>query len=58
MPRSPEQIAEYAAKLDHFAELLSRDTPMPTIAYRMGIGRGAAHRLLGELRAKFGWQAQ
>jgi hypothetical protein len=58
MARSAQQIADHQAKLDRFAELLSLDIPMPTIAERLGIGRGAAHHLLAELRAKYGWQAQ
>lgn len=58
MPRSPQQIADYAARLDRFAELLSLDVPMPQIAQRLGASRGGAHRMLGELRRKYGWQAQ
>ena len=45
-------------RLDHFAELLSRDIPIPQIAERMGIGRGAAHALLKKLRDRLGDQAQ
>ncbi|MGJ0508908.1 MAG: hypothetical protein ACR652_17630 [Methylocystis sp.] len=40
MPRSTQQQADYAAKLDRFAELLSLDIPMPLIAQRLGTSRG------------------
>jgi len=57
MPRSPQQIADYAAKMDKFAELLSLDLPIPVIADRMCIPSGSAYVLLGQLRAKYGWQS-
>lgn len=58
MARSPKQTIDYAERLDRFAELLSLDIPMPAIAQRIGTSRGGAHRLLGVLREKYGWQAQ
>ena len=58
MPQSPQQIADCAAQLDRFAELLSLDLKTPEIAERMGIRRPRASQLLGKLRAKYGWQAQ
>jgi len=58
MPRSPHQLAEEAATLDRFAELLSLDLATPEIAERMGIRRTRASQLLGKLKAKFGEQAQ
>ena len=58
MPRSTQQISDYEARLDRFAELLSLDIPIPEIRQRMGLGKGHAYNLLGKLRAKFGWQAQ
>jgi hypothetical protein len=57
MARSPEQIADYHAKLDHFAELLSLDIPVWLIGQRMGLSRGNAYKLVADLRAKYGWQA-
>ena len=58
MPRSPQQITDAQARPDKFAELLSLDIPIPTIAYRMGIGKGVAFALMKKLRQKYGWQAQ
>ena len=58
MPRSPQQIADYAAKMDRFAELLSLDLTTPEIAERMGMKRPRASQMLGILRAKYGWQAE
>ena len=49
--------AAAAEKLDRFAELLSLDLPIPVIADRMCIPSGSAYVLLGQLRAKYGWQS-
>lgn len=46
------------ARLDQFAELLSRDIPIPAICQRMGIGRGAGYALLTKLRTRLGVQAK
>jgi hypothetical protein len=40
MPHSPQQQADYTTKLDHFAELLSLDIPIPDIRQRMGLTKG------------------
>jgi hypothetical protein len=58
MPRSAQQIQDYADRLDRFAELLSLDIPIREIAERMGIRPARASQLLIELRKKLGWQAQ
>jgi DNA-binding transcriptional regulator LsrR (DeoR family) len=58
MPQSPQQIAATKDRLNRFAELLSLDLTTPEIAERMGIRRARASQLLGELRRKYGWQAQ
>lgn len=57
MPQSPQQIADYRTKLDRFAELLSLDIPVYIIGQRMGLSRGNAHKLMADLRAKYGRQA-
>lgn len=41
-----------------FAELLSLDLSMTTIAARLEIGRGTAHKMLDKLKAKYGAQAE
>lgn len=58
MAHSAQNIADYEAKLDRFAELMSLDIPIPQICERMGIPRGSAYRLLMDLRRRLGWQAQ
>ena len=58
MPRSATQAADYAARLDHFAELLSQDIPLPTIRQRLGLTNSAAQGLMLRLRKSLGWQAQ
>ena len=58
MPRSARQIAAAAERLDRFAELVSLDIPIPQIAERMGIGKGAAYAIMMKLRAKYGSQAR
>jgi hypothetical protein len=58
MPRSARQIAAASERLDRFAELLSLDIPIARIAERMGIHTTAAHGLMAQLRAKYGWQAK
>jgi hypothetical protein len=58
MPRSAQQIQDYADRLDRFAELLSLEIPIREIAERMGIRPARASQLLIELRKKLGWQAQ
>lgn len=58
MPRSPQQIADYAAKMDRFAELVSLNLPLTAVAERLCITKGAACRMMCELRAKYGWQAE
>lgn len=58
MPRSAQQIADDAARLDRFAELLSLDLPMTVIRRRMGLSNGAAQGLMHRLRKRLGWQAQ
>jgi hypothetical protein len=58
MPHSPQRQADYSAKLDRFAELLSLDIPIPDIRQRMGLTKGNAYKLIADLRAKYGWQAQ
>lgn len=57
MPRSFQQMEAHEAKLDRFADLLSRDIPIPRIAESMSIGRGAAHILLRIIRDRLGPQA-
>jgi hypothetical protein len=49
---SPEET------LDRFAELLSLDLSLTTIAERMNMRRTRATQLLMKLRARLGWQAQ
>jgi DNA-binding IclR family transcriptional regulator len=46
-----------AARLDHFAELLSQDIPVPQIAERLGIGKGAAYALKMKLERMYGGPA-
>lgn len=58
MAHSAQNIADYEAKLDRFAELLSLDIPIPQICERMGIPKGSAYRLTMDLRRRLGWQAQ
>ena len=58
MPRSPQQIAEYRAKLDKFAELLSLDLDMLTIRERMGLTNGRAQAMMCQIRSELGWQAR
>lgn len=58
MAHSPQQIADYHAKLDHFAELLSRGLSIPQIRERMGIPNGSAQKLMLAIRTQLGWQAQ
>lgn len=52
-----QQIAA-EQRLDHFAELLSRDIPLTHIAQRMGIRTPRASQLLMTLRARLGPQAR
>lgn len=42
-----------ADRLDRFAELVSQDIPIPQIAERMGIGKGAAYSLMMKLRGMY-----
>lgn len=58
MAHSPQQIIDYAERLNHFAELLSREIPVRQICERMGVRKGQGYRWLGEIRAGLGWQAQ
>jgi hypothetical protein len=43
-------------RLDKFAELVSRDIPIPEICQRMSIGKGAGYALMGKLRSMYGEQ--
>ena len=47
-----------AERLDRFAELLSLDIPVPDIAERMCIGKGAAYALKMKLEALYGGPAR
>lgn len=58
MARSQQQIADYEARLERFAELLSEDIPLAEIAERMGIRTARASQLLMTIRAGLGWQAR
>jgi hypothetical protein len=50
--------ADPAERLDRFAELMSQDIPVPQIAERMGIGKGAAYVLKLKLERMYGGSAR
>jgi hypothetical protein len=54
---APVTQRQFNAALDEFAELLSRDIPLPEIAERMAITGGTACVLLETIRGRLGAQA-
>ena len=58
MARAYNQMAEYRARLDHFAELLSLDIPLQDIGERMGLRRAAPYKMLSAIRRELGDQAR
>jgi hypothetical protein len=54
---APVTQRQFKAALDEFAELLSRDIPLPEIAERMTITGGTACVMLETIRERLGGQA-